>query len=156
MASKLDGQLLRAGAPIANAKITRVVADPSWDKEKRFIDTVFTDAGGRFTLPELARTYVVSSIVTYVYHATYTAEVDGQTIDLWRGGQVGIGRFEDFTGYYGPIKPFKKTSDGFSVIFDLADPNRKTSFRSSNGPSPEHSVLAQPETGRLLNKPGDL
>jgi hypothetical protein len=94
VASKIEGQLLDSGRPVANARVTReIVVQHSGEKT---IQRAVTDANGRFSLEEVTSLGFVESIATWVYHFEIRAEIGDKSVTVWKGWKTDNFRFGDF------------------------------------------------------------
>ena len=93
--SPLEGVLTYKGEPAAGAKIVRVV---KWKDDKGETDTYYADAQGRFSLPEMRRSWPRTGLAQFVTHQSLYVHYEGQEFHIWEMGHGSKERFGEFGG----------------------------------------------------------
>jgi hypothetical protein len=80
--SPLNGQILKAGIPVSNAKIIRKVqsnaTEPEW-----LVDEFQTDENGFFSIPVKEEFYSLNMVTQFVSSTRLDVEIDGELHNFW-------------------------------------------------------------------------
>lgn len=111
VSSPLEGKITFNGAPVAGAKIERLLV---WKDDVGETDTAITDKDGNFNFPLIKDRVTLSKISTFVMHQEIRVYYEGVEYPIWAKAKSDKGLYGELNGM--PVNLRCELTDDFVAV----------------------------------------